>query len=534
MKKYNILRFIVLFAILLGTQNIFSQQVAKNYVVVEIGTGTWCPYCPGAAMGADDMVENGLQVAVIENHNGDSYTNSGSNARNNLYNISSFPTAVFNGQNPYVGGSHSNSLYAAYLPRYNAAIAVPSDFTLEMSYTNTGSDYDVTVELNEPGDYAETNLKVFLVLTESGIAQNWQGQDHLNFVNRAMFPNQNGTAYSGGQQTFNFSFTANANWNINNCELVALVQDMTTKEILQADKVSLLQPVGTNNIAIMDATSADSCNAVSTALKVNNLGSDEITSLSIDYSINAGAETGNTTWTGNLPFNEPTSILLDIPVADIQASNTIDYTITQVNGTSDDDDTNNTISSSFGEAQSVDDDYLKITIQTDASGDQCTWELQDSANEVVASGGPYGNNQTYHTELNLDADCYTFILHDAGGNGGTKFILKGTSGTLYYSLGDDYTDVITRDVRVNNLADVSDTAFAGVRVYPNPAQSILNIHNAAGLQVKIYDLLGRKIMMRNLEATEETLDMNALINGTYILELTDGVKSRIDKIVIAK
>lgn len=534
MKKNKILSFFVFLSFILGIQNILSQQVPKNFVVVEIGTGTWCTFCPGAAMGADDMVENGLQVAVVENHYGDSYENTGSNARNNLYNINSYPTAVFNGLNPYSGGSHTNSLYSTYLPKYNAAIAVPSDFSLEMSYTHTGSDYDVSIALDEPGDYAGTNLKVFLILTESEIAENWQGQDHLNFVNRAMYPNQNGTAYTGGQQTLDISFTANASWNLNNCELVAFVQDMTTKEILQTDKVSLLQPVGTNNIAIMEATSADSCDAVSTALKVNNLGTAEITSLSIDYSINGGAETGNIPWTGTLAFNEPTSLLLDVPVADIQASNTIEYTITQVNGTTDDDDTNNTISSSFGEAASVDDDYIKITVQTDAFGNQCTWELQDSSNEVVASGGPYGNNQTYHTELNLDADCYTFILHDTGANGGNKFILKGTSGTLYYSLGDDYTDVITRDVRVNNVAVVQEAAFTDVAIYPNPAQSVLHINNANGLQVRIYDLLGRNITTQKLEATEETLDMNSFVNGTYILELTDGIKSRIDKIIIAK
>jgi hypothetical protein len=46
-------------------------------------------------MGADDLVANGHDVAIIENHNGDSYTNAASNARNSYYGISGYPTAVF-------------------------------------------------------------------------------------------------------------------------------------------------------------------------------------------------------------------------------------------------------------------------------------------------------------------------------------------------------------------------------------------------------------------------------------------------------
>ena len=52
--------------------------------------GTWCPYCPGAAMGADDLIANGYNVAVVEYHNGDSYTNTASDARNNYYRITSY------------------------------------------------------------------------------------------------------------------------------------------------------------------------------------------------------------------------------------------------------------------------------------------------------------------------------------------------------------------------------------------------------------------------------------------------------------
>ena len=109
---------------------LMSQPVARQKVILEIGTGTWCQYCPGAAMGADELIENGCQVGVIEYHNGDSFTNDASNARNSYYGVSGYPTAHFDGVLEYVGGSNTQSMYPSYLPLYQERIAIPCDFTV--------------------------------------------------------------------------------------------------------------------------------------------------------------------------------------------------------------------------------------------------------------------------------------------------------------------------------------------------------------------------------------------------------------------
>ena len=102
--------------------------VPRNLVVVEVATGTWCGYCPGAAMGCHDLLQNGHAVAIVKNHGSDSFANTYSNARNSFYGISGFPTAVFDGQNPSVGGSGSSSMYSNYLPKVNSRLNVPSHF----------------------------------------------------------------------------------------------------------------------------------------------------------------------------------------------------------------------------------------------------------------------------------------------------------------------------------------------------------------------------------------------------------------------
>lgn len=219
---------------------VVGQQVSRQMVIMEVGTGTWCQYCPGAALGADDLVENGQQVAVVENHNGDSYANQYSNSRNSYYAITGYPTAIFDGLLKHSGGHHTNSLYSTYLPKYNQRMAVLSDYTLSMVITNTsGNSYqaDVTIKKENTATTA-TSFKLHFAITQSHISQNWQGQTHLNFVNRKMVPDQNGTAIDMtgiDEKTVTLTFDMDANWVFEDCEFVSFIQ-ASNKEVLQGIK----------------------------------------------------------------------------------------------------------------------------------------------------------------------------------------------------------------------------------------------------------------------------------------------------------
>ena len=97
-KTNKMKKFTLLFIFMLSLSTVFAQ-VERDKVIVEVGTGTWCTYCPGAAMGVDDLIEEGWPVAAIENHNDDPFANVYSNARNSFYGVSGFPTAYFDGGN---------------------------------------------------------------------------------------------------------------------------------------------------------------------------------------------------------------------------------------------------------------------------------------------------------------------------------------------------------------------------------------------------------------------------------------------------
>ena len=54
-------------------------------------------------------------------------------------------------------------------------------------------DYELNITLNKVASTTATNMVMHMVVTESDIAQNWQGMTELNHVERLMIPNQNGT-----------------------------------------------------------------------------------------------------------------------------------------------------------------------------------------------------------------------------------------------------------------------------------------------------------------------------------------------------
>jgi hypothetical protein len=257
-----------------------TYTTAREMVLLEIGTGTWCQYCPGSQMGADDLVTNGCSVAVVEYHNGDTYTNSYSNARNTYYGISGFPTAVFDGVQNFVGGDHTASMYQYYLPIYEGRKAIMSAFSVDIFGTNSGSGYNVIIKLNKLAAIPPTwnNLVVHFTVTESDIPFSWQGQTEVDYAERLMVPNELGTAVdliNNTQIDIPLSFTLNSSWVTDKCQLAAFIQNLDTKEILQGDKVWVtdLQPLPVELTSfIATATTEGVLLNWTTATEINNQG----------------------------------------------------------------------------------------------------------------------------------------------------------------------------------------------------------------------------------------------------------------------
>jgi PKD repeat protein len=237
MKKLTLTLAGVLLAIV-----VCSQQVPRQMVLLEIGTGTWCGFCPGAAMGADDLLTNGHNVAVIKYHSGDPFASTYSSARIGYYAMTGYPTSKVDGILSHVGGSATVSLYPTYLPMVTQRNNVLSSYFLDITGTSTGNNYNIQLNLDKVAAHSATNIVAHLVLTESYIPHPWQNQSHVKQATRLMAPDASGTALDFSNTssiTLNLNFTVDPTW-IYDLELVAFIQDNTTKEVLQATKVALL------------------------------------------------------------------------------------------------------------------------------------------------------------------------------------------------------------------------------------------------------------------------------------------------------
>jgi len=257
-----------------------TYTTLRDMVILEIGTGTWCVWCPGAAMGADDLVHFGHNVAVLEHHYNDPYQNTYSLARIAYYGISAYPTAVFDGVDYHIGGDQTSSIYTTYLPIYEGRQAINVAFNVGIYGTNTGLDYSLNLVVDKMASISSdwNNLVLQLAVTESHIPEVWFVLDTVNFVNRLMFPDENGTPIdmiTNNSLQVDLNFTLDPSWVTDNCELVAFVQNLDTKEILQGSKVKLTElmplPVELTSFTASANTSGVVLNWT-TASEINNHG----------------------------------------------------------------------------------------------------------------------------------------------------------------------------------------------------------------------------------------------------------------------
>ncbi|MEN8225325.1 MAG: T9SS type A sorting domain-containing protein [Bacteroidota bacterium] len=530
-----------LFAMLIGFSLAFSQAIDRDKVVVEIGTGTWCPYCPGAAMGADDLVANGHDVAIIENHNGDDYTTAASNARNSYYNISGYPTAVFDGGSAYVGGSSSQSLYPQYLSRYNQKIAIPSSFSIDIQGSSSGLiDYnvDVTIEMVDP--YAGSDIRLHCAITESEIPDYWQGQSELNFVQRLMLPTHTGIQldFSGGdiiEQSYSFSL--DPSWVAEHCELVIFLQENGTKQILNGSKRELIE---FGNVNDYDASLSQVSNlpekscagSFEPIFVLRNNGNEDLTSTTIQYQVNGGP-LSTYEWTGNLAFLEQETIELDEITFTPGDENILKIYSENPNGQPDQYPLNDTITHIVPDAD-ITPSLVSIILRTDSKPGETTWEILDADGTVVHSGGPYSTpSQMIQEDFQLDdLSCYQFYVYDAGGDGlaapGFFALYYGSNQYILQGMG-DFGFVRGTDFSTDDDTGIEEViANTEVKIYPNPFSNYTNIAintvEVSHIKVNMYNILGELVYESDEgvhAAGEQLIKVNGegLPNGIYFVQL---------------
>jgi hypothetical protein len=238
-------------------------------------------------------------------------------------------------------------------------------------------------------------------------------------------------------------------------------------------------------------------------LIIKNLGNLPVTSFTINYSVN-GNILGTIPWTGSITKNQV--IQVNAPSLTLgNGINQIDYSITLVNGTSDQNAINNNISKIITVNKTP--IILTLKLLTDDYGDETTWTINESGKSTsIESGGPYTQTNggvIYNQTLCLYDSCFDFNLFDSANDGfngiwgnGYALITNSLGDTIVYE-NNFSTGSKSRSFCIDKTSSIfkyeSGSQFE--TIYPNPVNKggIVNFSYSEKINISLYDITGKLI-----------------------------------------
>ncbi|MDD4847390.1 MAG: T9SS type A sorting domain-containing protein [Bacteroidales bacterium] len=506
-----------------------AQNVAKECVLFELFTGVNCPYCPANANGVAQMLAEELPIAPVAYHTNAfstaPYYTAETNARASWYSITSYPTTKSDGVlTQSGGGGASQNSYPQLLPLLNQRIGIPSPFTINLTFNQlSGDNYQVNCTVNQVGENSSNNLKIMIVVTQSNIAQSWQGMSTLNCVCRDMIPTQNGTAYSGGTQTVTETFELL--WPKEDCHLIAWVQDFSTKEVFQAVRMTMNTPNFEYDLSIKNVENVPIKNCsgkMNPFLTVKNEGSAGITSFDVVAKVD-GTEVHRYTWNGDpFTFTQKVDIELDeFTFATPEEAFNLELSIENPNGQPDMNEENSSIVKEISPAP-ISDNYVTLLFQTDANPSETSVEIINmDLNQVVQRLTFNQANANNNIKLYFPiAGCYRFVMYDAAGNGITSYFTLRSSSTPPQTIynGASTVNPFKKQVCVEMTSTVgaNDQLFPPVNVNATLNNTTVNLSwevmEGVAIQPESFNIYKNGTLLTNVTETSFSEEMSE--NGT--------------------
>ncbi|KXN98844.1 hypothetical protein LS48_09845 [Aequorivita aquimaris] len=539
-KKLLISFVFTLVAFVTYGQTIVSTSPENKNVVLEEFTGIHCVFCPdGHAIAQGIQDANPDRVSLINVHQG-SFANPSTgepdfrtrfgDALAAQTGLQGYPSGTVNRH--VFSGSNTILDRSQWATRSNQIMGTPS-------YVNLAVEADIDVQTNM------MNIHVEAYYTDSS-------PENTNFLNVVMLQNNTRGPQTGGGQGNNYNHMhrlvdmITGQWGeeitqttsgtfverdyaypilpqnnyvpveIGDLEIVVFMTE-TRQEIISGNRttpttnVSNANDVNVRYVEDFDSDCAGSNLTFSPRVNIQNVGSNPVTSLAIEYTINGTTDTYN--WTGNIASLKSETV--ELPEVSLTLAETNSLEISVPN---DDYNANNSLTMPFGAPLSS--GTLELIITTDDRGDQCRWKIKDSQGTTIENGGPYGNNQTYYQRINVDEDCYEFNLIDTGGNGGNEISLKDHLGNVIYETNGNYrTNEITKFYS-DGILGLNENLLENIAIYPNPASTVLNINNAKNANIQVFDILGKTIFSQENISVNERINISNLENGTYFIKIS--------------
>jgi len=583
-----------------------STTPSNKKAVLEEFTGIHCGYCPdGHRIGTQIYNADPNNVILINIHSGsfanaavgepDFKTTEGT-AIDGMsgMGITGYPAGCMNRE--VLAGSvmaGSRSLWTGWantIKSQSADCNVALQGTLDVQTRVLRVDVEVYYTANSPA--ATNSLNVFLLEDKiPGIQSNYGNPlynianynpdgtyNHNHVLRKALTPTFGmtiPTTTMGTLFTTQLTYTIPASYGalnkttipaLGNLEIVAFVAE-SDRKIINADD----GPITLTNFAqALDIASADlqveaavCAGNIKPTMKFSNMGSTQVTSAVFSYAINGAAPT-NYSWTGTAVDPMTSSLTFSLPASSFspQATNTLVVDVVSVNGTTDGNSANNSISKAILNNTVVANSLnMQMDFSQDRYGTECKWTVYNEVtNAVIATDGPWTDLAANGTSLHTmgftvsPTTCYKLVVTDSYGDGinsgyGVGGYVLRSGGTPLITSNGQYGSGETRLYKsyTPNTNPVSITEagsnFNGVAVYPNPAKGItnlsINLQQNDELAVVVYNQLGQmvfEIPSTNYSAGTNTIELDASnwSAGLYNIVVNGSSSSQTKKLTITK
>jgi len=544
------------------SQTIVSTDSQNKKVILEEYTGIYCVYCPDGhsrAQALKNQYPN--DVFLINIHTGgyaipnpaindpDFRTPFG-DAIASQSNLTGYPSGSVNRQ--YFSSLASNGGTAMGRGNWNTAA---SQVLNQSAYVNVGVEATINVQNNEltvhvegyyTGNSPQNTNYLNVVLTQNntlgpqsggGMGSDYNHMHRLVHMITGQWGEVISTTSTGSFIDETFTYTIPSNYNgidvlITELNVIAFITETQQEIISGAEYTPTFVGIEhSNDAAVMglDDNLNDNCGEIaSPSVVVQNNGTDPITSLSIEYSINDGSSE-TYSWTGSIASLEFTSI--ELPSIGYSPSNT-----NSVNIIISDDDNNNNNSNTFyfDQSNSYETSFVTLNLLTDNYGSETTWNLKDANGFIVAQGGPYTNNFTASLEIGIPSsnECYTFTINDSIGDGICcaygigSYSISDDSGNEIFS-GGEFSSTEATTFRVGESLGLNSFTDENLKIFPNPSNGIFTVKTTiTNSSYKIYNLVGQTIKSGFINNGENSIDIRNSKDGIYFLMIksTNGEK----------
>lgn len=541
-KQKNIIGALTVALVSMATLLSPSANARKHIVLFEKFTNVGCQPCAVFAPMADSLLDARLgDVVEIAYHGNTPYPNDEFylpvrdqvEKRISYYNVYAYPTVKLDGSEASLSIDEIGN-------RLDFAREKKSSLDIRLSSSIENGRVRVNVTLLPGNDTRYSNARLFVAALEAEIrpekpAFNGQTEFHNEFRQFLTSPDGDPVTLGSGPLEWDGEWTIERMENEEELAIVAWVQDMSTKRVIETAYIPRAPKTQTDaRIVRLADLPKEICDPLfSGRFWLRNQGADALTHCEI--AIDIDGESHTFPWEGNLPYLATEEVIIP-PFSDFdydpdKTVSAIVITPTNLNGsdTEGEGKTGSLYHSPAGEAR------FKLLLSTDNKPEEISWRMVNSRGEQICESEPYTERRhNYYIELPITEDgCYTIEFLDAGGNG-----ISGTYGNGFYRLYDwrngDYRELIQstykganhkllfRAVNVgsNSIISAADTSD-DIIVWDSPRRLIF----PTGGRVTLYDSEGRQLLLRDM-SEGEALSLEDIDPGIYVVNCNSGEISR--------